>query len=68
MSKVDNRLNKISEVHSLASARFVFEDGISCYVEVNGGDFIISDNELMIKIEKKDALKFARWIIENYGD
>lgn len=68
MSKVDNRLNKISEVHSLASARFVFEDGISSYVEANGGDFIISDNELMVKIGKKDALKFARWIIDNYGD
>lgn len=68
MSKVDEWLNKINETRNMTPPKHIFKDGSMAYVDVDGGPIKISAGELMVRIEKEDALKFGNWIIENYGD
>lgn len=68
MGKVDEWLNKINETRNMTPPKHIFKDGSMAYVDVDGGPIKISAGELMVRIEKEDALKFGNWIIENYGD
>lgn len=68
MSKVDEWLDKINETRNLTPVDFSFIDGMRAFIDSDGGPIEISDGELTIRIEKEDAARFGKWIIENYGD
>lgn len=68
MSKVDEWLDKINETRNLTHVDFLFVDGMRAFIDSDDGPIKISFGEIMVRIEKEDAMKFGNWIIDNYGE
>lgn len=65
MSKVDEWILKQKNAADIKPRDFIIDDEIIATIGETSGCVVVTDNGV---IDKEDALKFAQWIIENYGD
>lgn len=65
MSKVDEWILKQKNAADIKPRDFIIDDEIIATIGETSGGVVVTDNGV---IDKEDALKFAQWIIENYGD